>query len=408
MQKFRLAHILWAVAFGLVFLLLPSSITTPSQYGNTVFVVGLGIDKSDDNTQLSLSAQIVAAKPNAASSESYQIVSADGTDIVDATENMRKQLGKMLGLSHCYVVVVSDDVCNEYNLATLFDPLVRTERLGTNTILAHTNKKAKDLLLACEEIGGDAQNVLESLTKYNYEYTLNKDASLYDFYKDYLAPHSTGLVVTMDSEEQSSAKTSSGGQSQGGENSSQGENTMPKYKIINSGMGVAFYNGKKVAQINPNIMRGLGWMENSSKFNVIKLENINTQKLHNACVTLKQTDSNLKFVASINNNIPTLYTTLDIKAKIVSIKNDDIISTSDLNRYFDQSFEQALQDIVYEECDNACEFLRTNNIDVLNFYKIFNTQIHNEWQNYLNRLENPKEYASKIQVFVTSHLSQVN
>ncbi|MBQ7602819.1 MAG: hypothetical protein IJU58_01555, partial [Clostridia bacterium] len=112
MQKFRLAHVLWAVAFGLVFLLLPSSITTPSQYGNTVFAVGLGVDKSDDDTQLSLSAQIVAAKPNATSSDSYQIVSADGVDIVEAIENMRKQIGKLLGLSHCYVVVVSDDVCN--------------------------------------------------------------------------------------------------------------------------------------------------------------------------------------------------------------------------------------------------------------------------------------------------------
>ncbi|MBQ7602730.1 MAG: hypothetical protein IJU58_01085, partial [Clostridia bacterium] len=342
------------------------------------------------------------------SSDSYQIVSADGVDIVEAIENMRKQIGKLLGLSHCYVVVVSDDVCNEYNLATLFDPLVRTERLGTNTILAHTNKKAKDLLLACEEIGGDAQNVLESLTKYNYEYMLNKDASLYDFYKDYLAPHSTGLVVTIDSEEQSATQNSSGRQSQNNDNGSQSENTMPKHKIRNPGKGVAFYNGKKVADVTTDILQGLGWMENSSKFNVIKLENINTQNLHNACVTLKQTDSNLNFKASINNNIPTLYITLNIKAKVVSIKNDDLISTSDLNRYFDESFEQALQNLVYTQCDNACEFQRTNNIDILNFYKIFNTQIHNKWQNYLNTLDNPKEYASKIQVFVNSHLIQVN
>ena len=47
MQKPRLAHILFALATAIVFLLLPQSITAPAQYGNTVFVVGLGIDKSE-------------------------------------------------------------------------------------------------------------------------------------------------------------------------------------------------------------------------------------------------------------------------------------------------------------------------------------------------------------------------
>ena len=407
MQKLKLAHILWIVAFSFVFLLLPTSITTPSQYGNTVFAVGLGIDQSESADGIMLSAQIVAAKPNAAASDSYQIISADGEDIVDAVENLRKQMGKLLGLSHCYVVVVSDDICNKYNLATLLDPLVRTERLGTNTILAHTTNKAKDLLLSCEEIGGDAQNVLESLTKYNYEYVLNKDASLYDFYKDYLSPHATGLVVTIDSQKQDTASQNTG-QKNDEQGQSQGENTMPKHKIVNPGKGVAFYNGKKVAVVDSEILRGLGWLECASKFNVIKLDNINTKKLTNASVTLKQKDCKINYTASINNDVPTLYITLDIKVKIVSIKNEDIISISDTLEYFDKSFGSALQDIVSTQCQKSCEFEQQNNIDILNFYKIFNTQLHDEWQKYLSNLDNPREYASKIQIFVQTNVTQSN
>lgn len=407
MPKFRLAHILWAVAFGLVFLLLPESVTTPSQYGNTVFAVGLGLDVGQNPQNISLSAQIIAAKPNAASSESYQIVSADGTDVVDAMENLRRQMGKLLGLSHCYVVVVSDDICNKYNLAILLDPLVRTERLGTNTILAHTTQKAKDLLVSCEEIGGDAQNVLESLTKYNYEYVLNKDASLYDFYKDYLSTHTTGLVVTIDSQKQDST-SSGGGSQQNSEQSSAQTNILSAHKIINDGKAVAFYNGQKVANVNSEILRGLGWLEHSSKFNVVKLKNINTEKLHNATVTLKQKDCNVSFKASINNNVPTLYATINTKAKIVGIENTKETTISDLSAYFDKSFNTTLQELVTKECDKASEFQRENNIDILNYYKIFNSQIHNEWQNYLSTLDNPKEYASKIQVFVKTNLKQAN
>lgn len=409
MRKFKLAHILFTIAFIFIFLLLPKSITTPSQYGNTVFVVGMGIDKGQ-SSNLTLSAQIVAAKPNAAASESYQIASAEGNDLLDAMENLRKQLGKNLGLSHCYVVVVSDDICNEYNLVSLLDPLVRTERLGTNVILTHTTNKAQELLLACEEIGGDAQNVLESLTKYNYEYILNRDANIYDFYKDYLSPASTSLIVTINSEkqEEQSSIPSSDTQNNNNEQQKSPNSTKPQNKIKNEGSATAFYNGKKVANVSPEILRGLGWLDCSSKYNNIKLEHINTQKLDNATITLNQKDCTAKFKASINNNTPTLYVNLEIKAKVVGIESPNIINVSDISHYFDTQFNQKLQTLVSKEVATATEFQQQNKLDILNYYKIFNTQIHSEWQKYLNTLPNKHEYTQKIQVFVKTNLVQIN
>ena len=416
MQKPRLAHILFALATAIVFLLLPQSITTPAQYGNTVFVVGLGIDKSEQMEGLSLCAQIVAAKPNAASSESYQIVTSDGKDMIEAMDNMRKELGKLLGISHCYVVIVSDEVCDEYNLVTLFDPLVRTEHLGTNVILAHTNNKAKDLLLACDEIGGDAQNVLENLTKYNYEYVINKDASIYDFYKNYFSPHATGLMVTLDckdqDQQQADGNTSSGGSgansSQSGQSQTQSDNTLPKKIIVNRGEGVAFYKGKKVALIDKELLKGLGWLDTSSKYSNIKLEHINTSKLQDATITLSQLGCDLNYTASINNNIPTLYVDFTVDAKIIGIQTSNLVTVTDLASYFDDAFTPALQQLVATQLDQICEFQRENKLDILNFYKIFNTQIHSQWQNYLSSLEDPSDYATQVQVFVKTKLKQVN
>ncbi len=406
MRKFKLAHIIFIVAFIFVFLLLPKSVTTPSQYGNTVFVVGLGLDKGEQQNIL-LSAQIVAAKPNAASSESYQIVSAEGVDLLDSIENLRKQMGKILGLSHCYVVVVSDDICNTYNLTTLLDPLVRTERLGTNVILAHTENKAQELLLACEEIGGNAQNVLESLTKYNHKYILNKDASIYDFYKDYLSPTSTGMIVTINHTKQESLNNNSNSQQKESGKQEQ-TNTMPQNKIQNVGKGVAFYNGKKVATVPQDILRGLGWLDNSSRYNNIKLEHINTKKLKDATVTLNQKNYDINFKASINNNTPTLYITLDIKAKIVGIESPQVVSVSDVSGYYDSVFCEALQTIITKEVDAATQFQQENKLDILNYYKIFNTQLHNEWQEYLNTLNDKREYTQNIQLFVKTSLTEAN
>ncbi len=417
MQKPRLAHILFALMVAVAFLLLPQSVTTPAQYGNTVFVVGLGIDKSDKQDGLSLSAQIVAAKPNAAASESYQIITSEGTDMIDAMDNMRKELGKLLGLSHCYVVVVSDDVCTEYNLLTIFDPLVRTEHLGTNVILAHTNNKAKDLLLACEEIGGDAQNVLESLTKYNDEYVINKDASIYDFYKNYYAPSATGLIVTLDCEDQdqdqaSGQKSSGGSESTNGGQSEQSEtqsnNTLPQKKIVNPGAGVAFYKGKKVADINQELIKGLGWLDTSSKYSDVKLEHINTKKLQDATVTLSQLGCTLNYKSSINNNIPTLYVDFVISAKIIGIESDNLVTVTDLASYFDDAFTPALQNLVSTQLEQVCEFQREHKLDILNFYKIFNTQMHSEWQKYLASLDDPTDYATQVQVFIKATLKQAN
>ena len=410
MKRPKLAHILFLIAIIFVFLLLPKSVTTSSQYGTTAFVVGLGVDQGEQNN-ISLCAQIIAGKPNAASSESYQLVSADGDDVVDAVENLLKQLGKVLGLSHCYVVVVSDEICNKHNLAKLLDPIVRTERIGTNVILVHTNKKAKDLLLACEEIGGDAQNVLEHLTKYNHEFVLNKDASIYDFYQDYYSKHKTGVMVTIDFEEQDQqqAKSSSDGQQSSSQSSqTQSNNTLPKKKIKNEGKGVAFFKGKKVAILDQEVLKGLGWLDCSSKFNNVKIFDVNTEKLKNATITLCQRDCSIKYQASINNNTPTLNLDLFVKAKIVAVEAQNTETTSNLSQYFDESFEQKLQNIISQQSSLACEFQRENKLDVLNFYQIFNTQIHDEWQKYLKSLENPDEYATKIQVFVKTHLSQSN
>ena len=398
----KLAHILFLVAILFIFLLLPKSITTSAQYSTTAFVVGMGVDKSENLDGVSLCAQIVAGKPNAASSESYQIVSADGIDVVEAVDNLRKQLGKTLGLSHCYVIVVSDDICNKYNLATLLDPIVRTERLGTNVILAHTNKKAKDLLLACEEIGGDAQNVLENLTKYNNEYLLNKDASIYDFYQDYNSQHKTGFMVTIDFKEQDqkqAQKSGSGDTKDSQISQTQSNNTLPQKKIVNNGTAVAFYEGKKAAVVNEDVLKGLGWIDCTSKFNTVKLHNINTEKLKNATITQK---------ASINNGTPSLHLDLFVKAKIIAVEDENLISITNLSELFDKVFEDKLQELVMEESSKACEFQREHNLDILNFYQVFNTQIHNEWQNYLKTLDNKDEYATKIQVFVKTHLTQAN
>ena len=411
MKKPKLAHILFIIACCLVFLLLPNSVTTSAQYGNTAFVVGLGVDVNEQDNGINLSAQIIAGKPNAASSESYQIVSANGNNVLEAIDNLRKQLGKVLGLSHCYVVVVSDDICNKYNLAKLLDPIVRTEKLGTNVILAHTDKKAKDLLLACEEIGGDAQNVLENLTKYNHEYLLNKDASIYDFYQDYFSKHATGIMVTINYEEQEKTQTSSSGDKNSSESNSsqtQQNNTYPQKKIENKGEGIAFFKGQKKAKINKEILEGLGWMDCTSKFNNISLKNINTPQLKDATVTLEQKGCSIAYSPSINNNIPVLNLDIFVKAKIVGIESKEQVALSDLSSFFHTSFETDLQTLITKQIDLACEFQRENNLDILDFYSIFNTKIHNEWQNYLKSLDNPENYATQIQVFVKTHLKQVN
>ena len=169
-----------------------------------------------------------------------------------------------------------------------------------------------------------------------------------------------------------------------------------------------FLKGEKVGLMDEEILKGLGWMDCTSKFNNIKLYGVNTEKLKNATVTLSQTDCKIKPKASLNNNTPTLNLDLFVKTKIVGIEDENPVSITNLSDCFNEVLAEKLQEKVTQECSEACEFQREKNIDVLNFYQIFNTQIHKEWQNYLKSLDSKDEYASKIQVFVKTHLTQSN
>ena len=195
--KYRI--VCWCVAIFLI-IFLPQAVSAPSQVQTTAIVSGLGIDKSQKGVEVS--AQIIIPEPSTSYSPKNIIVSAEGSNMLEAISNIELKVGQQVGLAHCYIIVLGDELCQENMIAEL-DYLMRSNIMGNNSALVHTSKKAKDLLKLSSQFSESDVNNLQNIAKYNKKNYNSSNTSLIELYNEYLSPSKCSLLGTIDTEEQS-------------------------------------------------------------------------------------------------------------------------------------------------------------------------------------------------------------
>lgn len=397
--KYRI--VVWCiVVFLLIFL--PQAVTNPSQLQTTAIVSGLGIDKSKKGLELSV--QIIVPQPSTSYSPKNIVASGEGNNIMEAITAIELKVGQVLGLAHCYVIILGDEFCSN-KIPSELDYLMRSNIMGNNSVLVHTSGKAKDLLEISSKLSeGDVSN-LQNIAKYNKENYTSSNTSLIELFNQYLSPSKCSLIGTIDTEKKSSTSGGQSGSSQSdvqsmpsssGQSSSSNGETPSIFK--NEGSAIVVKDGKKLLSLTNEEIIKINWLDPGAQKGVVKIENFTNEILTETEISLEEISKKLNFKPKIVNNSPVLEVDIHLESRVETIKNKDgEIYTSHKN-YYTPSLIEAINNKIKQDVADALELLKEYNFDIWNIYNIFNNANHTKWKEYLNTLENKDNYIQKLEI----------
>ncbi len=197
----------------------PIAIFSPGENKDRAVVTAVGIDRVDDEIELSLLTFIPTANPTY--NETNSVISAKGSCIADALYQAQIAMGKRVGLSHARTTVVGHFLLEE-DIAPTLDYLSRIASLSENTIFITTNSCAKDFLKASQTLGEDLGLKLDQLIAYDVKNVYVTDTTLESFYKGYFSDVRASLVGYLELVDENDADVASMESGQSGSTSCSG------------------------------------------------------------------------------------------------------------------------------------------------------------------------------------------
>ena len=176
--------------FILIFLT-PMAIFSPGENKNRAVVTAVGIDKMDEQYEVSFLTFIPTA--NQTYKETNSVISGIGNSVAEAVYEAQLSLGREIGLSHAKTTVVNESLFEE-DVTSCLDYLSRIASLSENTIFICTNSSAKEFLKASQSLDDEVGLKLEQLINYNATNIYVSDTSLDAFYKGSYGPEKASIV----------------------------------------------------------------------------------------------------------------------------------------------------------------------------------------------------------------------
>ena len=410
------------IAFVLLF---PSTINMPDQTQTYSVVLGVGIDKSGD--EFEISTQVLTSKTNQGFLESLQVHSTKGENILDAVEKLSVHLGRISGFGNTSVLVFSEEVAKE-GIAEMLDFFIRSKRLNGNPFILVTQKSAKDLLSDVAKIDESFNYSLNSLAKLNSEFASGTILTLEDFLNNYyggttasiiaqinettneddgiLVPEGNGTGSGGASGDSGGGDSGGemGGQSQGG--SSGGASQSSKKVISNTGQSSLFVGSKQVAVLSPEDLEGINILL-GLKRNSATVENVTDNIYQNATVALSVKNSVKTKSLKFKNGIPQVYFDIHYVFKVEQIMqngNDQIILNGS-NNYITPALKQKIREKILTYAAKSVNLCKEYNADVYGLQDAFYKFHPKQWKKYIKSLPDKSTAFQNIEFFLNIKIS---
>ncbi len=336
-SKIKTHPILILLIITFVFLF-PAAFSKTAQVDATTIVTGMGIDKKDEQIELTL--QIVNAKSDVVSNEKLDVVSEKGKTFSDALFNISFKLGKEIGLEHCAIVVLGKELAESENCKKIMDKLYRDEAMTLNTYIITTSKDAKKVLEKSAELNNASSGSIQNNLVFNEDYfNSSRTLTLGKFFNEFYAPTGISLMPVIDAASSSSQSGSPGGggstggsgdSSSGSELSSSGESSsgasqnQAEALIENKNEVAVFQHGKKIATLKKEQYEAVNLLNTNATKGLITVEHVNMETyLNDATVTLFVRNSQKKVKSKISNDKLVMNFDISLFAEINSILQDD-------------------------------------------------------------------------------------
>lgn len=401
----------------LIVLMFPSTLYLQSDKDKTVVITTVGIDKEDDEYNISLLA--IIPKGSNDINANLEVFEAKGKSVAEALDNLALNSGKKIGLAHCDCIIFSLDVAKN-NVATILDYFIRTANLTSNATLVATDGKSKDLINATKSSNNLLDLSLKNIVMFQEENSLLENVTIQKFYRNYFTEVSTFYVPIISSEKpkQEDKQSSSGGSgsegnepgdSSGGSGGSSG-GEQQQGKIKNENRILVLKNGKLSRELNDDEKFIYNLLSSNSENLRLTIEDVNDQYVNNSTEIFQQVDKQIIPWYSFKEGKP--IATYNI---VWSIMMDEIISEDNfhyasidgLQNFLSDTVKELIHKQINQKLESTTKLMKEYKTDVLGLYTKFNAFCNKNWKEYLGTLEDPEEYLQGIDIKINLSLNYV-
>lgn len=387
-----------------VLFFLPPAIASSAETTKKAIIVALGIDKNEDEFELSFLTFVPIANQNFV--ENYKVISSTGDSISKAIDLAGLNIGKEVTLSHTTTTIINENMLEE-DVIKYIDYLKRTINLSNNTSFVCTNDSAKNLMIEIQKLSsGDGINIEDIIAK-NRDYIYSLDNTLERFCRGYYG-YEKSSVMTYVSLEGSDAPNgidatpSDGGGPSGSSSgdlssSSGGSPNQGMKKIVNDGKTLLIKNGKKVGELNREELKSVNLFTGNFKQGTIKIDDVNVGSFSHTDLTYLIYSQGSKIRTSFENGIPIVSVNLKIEAALEEIlANDKKVEINSEISKISQEIKDLIEHKVKAKFASTLAILREKKTDILGIYSRFMRSNRKEFKNYLETLEDKEEYLDGI------------
>ncbi len=390
--------VVWCVALFLI-ALMPQGLYKQSQLKQISIVSGIGIDKNEN--QLEVSVSILVPEPSSTYAPKQMVVSSMGENLAEAINSIEIKIGKELGLAHCYIIILGDDFLSE-DITKHLDYLMRSNIMGNNSAILHTDKKAKEILETNSKMSEKNINNLQDIAKFNQTHYNSSNTSLIGIFNDYFNFSHCSVIGSITLEEDSqNIESKQTGNERNSQQASESESSKNEKKISNKGDAIIIKNGRKLLNLKKEEIGYFGWLDKNSQMGYLTVENFFDETLQNAKITLKIKHENASFNPTLTQFGPVLGINISFECFVENIQNDKE-NISSIHKYIlTTEFKEKVKEKICDEIKKALLISKQHNFDIINVYNIFNNKFGNKWKNYLKTLENEDDYIQNLEVSVS-------
>lgn len=428
----------------IIIIFTPQAIYSPGQNRDVGVVVGIGVDKQDDEFEISLLTFIPTAQQSFEQMNS--VISGKGETIAKALYNAQIAMGRKVGLSHAKTTIVNQELMQN-DVAQYIDYLSRVASLSENTVFICTDVSAKEILQASISLESTVGLQLEQIIGYNAKNLYVTDTSLEAFYKGYYSNANASLVgflsVTCDGEQcnqstngasqmegptqidtagtgvndissgsgsTGASRTGSGGSSSMQTNSasggsSAGESTSggegggsggESKHILNEGKAVLLKNGKMVEILSVDQLNGINLLNIESKNQIITVNDVE-YKGEKLRYSYRIKNKRISTVTKFENGYPIYTSQLILGLELVEIDKEN--KKVKINTEFSDISDEVKKKIdsnLKNQFTNAINLLKENKADVIGINEQFFKSNRKEYNKFIKEIGGYDDFLNYV------------
>lgn len=370
----------------------PLAIYSPGENRNRGVVTAIGIDKQDQEYEISLLTFIPTA--NQSYKEQTSIISGKGGTLAEALYKAQINMGRKVGLAHAKTTVVSKDLLQE-DVTNHIDYLSRVASLPENTVFVCSSSSAKKLLEASQGLEQKIGLKLEQLIGFNANNIYVTDTSLEAFYKGYYKRVKSSIIGYLKLKELND-DSQSGGSSKGGEKEQNTANNLIEggsqsndialNDIINEGEAVLLKDGRMVDILSIDELNGINLLNKKALNQIITVNNVELDG-EKFDLSYKIKDKKVLINTKFENDIPVFSAQLILGLELVEVKGNH--ETFVINTEFSKiskDVENALDNQIKKIFTDALKVMRENKTDVLGINEIFFNSNRNSYKKFIEKI----------------------